>query len=101
VTELSPVDGDVLVADLVAVAALPFWSGLRTRPAAQGLMAGANAAVVGILAMALYNPVWTSAVRGPADVAATLVGLALLVAFRSPPLLVVILGAAYGLAPAG
>ncbi|HZZ31638.1 MAG TPA: chromate transporter, partial [Phenylobacterium sp.] len=83
---------------LALLAALPFWSGLRMRPAAQAAMRGANAAVVGILAAALYNPVWTSAVLGPADFAAALTGFVLLITFRSPPLLIVILGAGFGIA---
>ena len=42
---------------------LPFWHALRTRPAAQAAMRGTNAAVVGMLGAALYNPVWTNAVQ--------------------------------------
>ena len=83
---------------LALLAALPFWSQLRARPSAQAAMRGANAAVVGILASALYNPVWTSAVLDPADFAAALTGFALLTAFRAPPILVVFLGAGFGLA---
>jgi chromate transporter len=81
---------------LALLAALPFWGELRARPAAQAAMRGANAAVVGILAAALYNSVWTSAVLGPADFAAAAVGFVLLVSFRSPPLLIVILGGLFG-----
>jgi chromate transporter len=83
---------------LALLAALPFWAELRARPAAQAAMRGANAAVVGILAAALYNSVWTSAVVGPADFAAAVAGFVLLVAFRSPPLVVVALGAGFGIA---
>lgn len=83
---------------LALLAALPFWAELRARPAAQAAMRGANAAVVGILAAALYGSVWTSAIIGPEDFAAAAVGLVLLVGFRAPPLLVVALGAAFGLA---
>jgi chromate transporter len=81
---------------LALLAALPFWAELRARPGAQAAMRGANAAVVGILAAALYNSVWTSAVLAPADFAAAVAGFVLLVACGSPPLLVVILGAAFG-----
>jgi chromate transporter len=83
---------------LALFAALPFWSRLRERPAARAAMRGANAAVVGILAAALYNPVWTSAVVSPADFAAALAGFVLLAAFRAPPILVVLLGAGFGVA---
>jgi chromate transporter len=83
---------------LALLAALPFWTRLRARPAAQAAMRGANAAVVGVLAAALYNPLWTSAVLSPADFAAALVGFVLLSALRAPPIVVVALGAGFGLA---
>src|ERR1700734_4027396 len=54
---------------LLLMAALPFWNGLRACVNARAAMAGVNAAVVGLLASALYNPVWTSAVPGPTDFA--------------------------------
>jgi chromate transporter len=85
---------------LVLLAALPFWTELRTRPTAQAAMRGANAAVVGLLASALYNPVWTSAVLDPVDFASVLVGFVLLTAFRTPPILLVSLGLAAGVARA-
>jgi len=83
---------------LALVAALPFWGFLRARPGAQAAMRGANAAVVGILGAALYNPLWTSTVLEPADFATALAGFVLLVAFRTPPIVVVALGVAAGLA---
>lgn len=76
---------------LLATGALPFWNGFRTWPAAQAAMRGANAAVVGILAAALYSPVWTSAILNPRDFAAALVGLVLLTVWRAPPWVVVVL----------
>ncbi len=82
---------------LVLLGVLPFWHALRTRPAAQAAMRGVNAAVVGVLGAALYSPVWTGAILRPADVAVALAGFVLLVAWRAPPLLVVLLGAAAGL----
>lgn len=85
---------------LALLAALPFWASLRTRPAAQAAMRGANAAVVGILAAALYDPVWTSAVAGRADFATAAAGFLLLTFFRAPPIVVVVLGAGLGLARA-
>lgn len=48
---------------------LPFWHALRAFRAAQAAMRGTNAAVVGLLGAALYNPVWTSAVLAPLDFA--------------------------------
>jgi chromate transporter len=84
---------------LALVAALPFWGALRSRPTARAAMQGANAAVVGILAAALYSPVWTSAVLGRADFAAALALFVLLAAARLPPVAVVLLGALFGIAP--
>ncbi len=81
---------------LVLTAVLPFWGRFRMRPTVQAAMHGANAAVVGILAAALYDPVWISAVISPSDFAATLAGFVLLTAFRAPPILVVLLGIAFG-----
>jgi chromate transporter len=75
---------------LLVTGVLPFWDGFRRRPAAQAAMRGTNAAVVGILAAALYNPVWTSAITGPSDFAVAAVGFVLLVVWRLPPLAVVV-----------
>jgi chromate transporter len=82
---------------LLLVGALPFWDALRARPRTQAAMRGVNAAVVGLLGAALYDPVWTGAVLRPADFALALLGFVLLVTWRAPPLLVVALGAAGGI----
>lgn len=81
---------------LILVGMLPFWDAFRMRSGAQAAMRGVNAAVVGILAAALYNPVWTSAVKTPGDFAVALVGFVLLVAWRAPPLLAVVVSACGG-----
>ena len=83
---------------LLLMAALVFWQDLRGRDAARAAMAGVNAAVVGLLASALYNPVWTSAVRGPTDFAIAAAGFVALVVWRAPPLLVVVATAAAAVA---
>ncbi len=83
---------------LILLAALPFWDGLRQRPDAQAIMRGVNAAVVGLLAAALYDPVWTSSVKTPGDFGIALVGFVLLIAWRAPPLLVVAISALGGVA---
>ncbi len=83
---------------LALMGALPFWRELRALAQAQAAMRGVNAAVVGLLGAALYNPVWTSAVREPADFAVAATGFALLVVWRAPPLVVVLLSAAAGIA---
>lgn len=81
---------------LLMAGALPFWSALRTWPQAQAAMRGANAAVVGLLAAALYDPVFTSAVLTPLDFALALAGFVTLVSWKAPPWMVVL-----GLAVAG
>jgi chromate transporter len=83
---------------LLVVGALPFWDAFRTRRTAQAAMRGANAAVVGVLAAALYSPVWTSAVLGPYDFALALVAFVLLAVWKTPPIVVVALTAAGGIA---
>jgi chromate transporter len=83
---------------LCLMGTLPFWHALRARPNAQAAMQGTNAAVVGLLGAALYNPVWMSAVQTPADFAVAATGFVLLIAWRAPPLLVVVLSAIAGLA---
>jgi chromate transporter len=75
---------------LVLVGALPFWDVLRSKGWAQSGMRGANAAVVGILAAALYNPVWTSAVLSPLDFTLVAGGFLALVLWKAPPWIVVV-----------
>jgi len=75
---------------LLVAGVLPLWRAVAGRPIAARAIAGINAAVVGLLGAALYDPVWTSAVRGPTDVAIALVGFTLLVAWHASPLLVVV-----------
>lgn len=74
---------------LLVAGALPFWQSLAQRRTATHMLAGVNAAVVGLLAAALYNPVWVSAVRSPGDFAVALVGFVMLVGARWSPLVVV------------
>lgn len=81
---------------LVLLGTLPFWDALRKKTGAQAMMRGVNAAVVGLLGAALYNPVWTSSVQTPGDFAVALTGFVLLTAWRTPPLVVVIVSAIGG-----
>jgi chromate transporter len=83
---------------LVLLGTLPWWGELRQRTNAQAAMRGVNAAVVGILGAALYNPVWITSVRAPSDFAIALIGFVLLQVWRAPPLIVVILSACGGMA---
>ena len=82
---------------LLLMGTLPFWGTLRAHPSAQAAMRGVNAAVVGLLGAALYDPVWIGAVRSRADFAVALAGFVLLIAWRAPPLLVVLLSGAAGI----
>jgi chromate transporter len=83
---------------LMVVGALPFLSALRTRPGFQAALRGINAAVVGLLLAALYHPVWTSAIKMPADLALALLTFALLALWRVPAWLVVVIAALGGAA---
>ncbi|MBL8533825.1 MAG: chromate efflux transporter [Betaproteobacteria bacterium] len=74
---------------LLVAGVLPFWSRLASIPAAGCAVAGVNAAVVGVLGAALYDPIWVSAVKSPADLAIAIVGFVLLVAWRVSALWVV------------
>jgi chromate transporter len=81
---------------LALVAALPFWETFRKHARAQAAMRGVNAAVVGLLGAALYNPVWTTSVKGPGDFGLALVGFMLLTMWQAPPLVVVAVTAVGG-----
>lgn len=81
---------------LLIAGALPFWDFLRSAAAFQSALRGINAAVVGLLLAALYHPVWTSAIYSAADFALGISALGLLMIWRFPPWLVVILTAAGG-----
>lgn len=83
----------------LVIGTLPFWEALRRRTEFRSVLTGVNAAVVGLLAAALYNPVWTSTVKGGADFVLVLVGFAFVFVLRTPPWVAVIvlgvLGAAF------
>ncbi|OXS57347.1 ChrA protein [Cohnella sp. CIP 111063] len=81
---------------LLVVGVLPFWSELRSNPNVQGALVGINAAVVGILLAALYDPLWTTAILSAADFALALLLFIMLVYWRLPPWIVVVVGAIGG-----
>ena len=83
---------------LLLIGALPFWQALRRQSRAQAVLAGVNAAVVGLLAAALYDPIWTSAIRTRGDFAVAALGFLLLTVWRAPPLLAVLTSAIGGVA---
>lgn len=82
---------------LLLVGVLPFWNRFRTATTAQALMRGANAAVVGVLAAALYDPVFVTAIVDPASFGLALICFVLLVSWRTPPWAVVVVGAIGGI----
>lgn len=81
---------------LLLVGVLPFWNQFRQWGSAQALMRGANAAVVGILGTALYQPVWTSAIVGAEEFALAVTGFLLLTVWRIPAWMVVVIVALAG-----
>ncbi len=81
---------------LLVIGTLPFWDALRRRPLAQATLRGVNAAVVGLLIAALYNPVWTAGITGPYDFALAAAAFLLLFLWQTPPWLVVVLSALGG-----
>lgn len=81
---------------LLVIGVLPFWEQLRHNLRVQAALAGINAAVVGLLLAALYQPIWSSAIRGPADFALALAALVALTFWKLPPWLVVPAAAAIG-----
>ncbi|HZQ74548.1 MAG TPA: chromate efflux transporter [Burkholderiales bacterium] len=81
---------------LLVAGALPLWNGLRRHRIAQRALAGVNAAVVGVLLAALYDPVWTSSIRSGSDLAIALAAFGMLMLWRLPPLAVVLFAAAAG-----
>lgn len=85
-----------LPAFLLVAGALPFWERLRQRDGVQRAMGGINAAVVGVLGAALYDPVWTTAIGSRADFALALAAFGLLVYGRVSPVVVVGLSAVAG-----
>ena len=81
---------------LLVIGVVPFWDRLRGWASFGGALRGINAAVVGLLLAALYDPVWTSAIHGPEDFGMALVALGLLAIWKWPPWLVVVLSAGAG-----
>jgi chromate transporter len=81
---------------LLVIGALPFWDGIRRVHAVRNALLGVNAVVVGLLLAAFYNPVWTSAILSPADFGLALAAFTLLVFWKTPAWLVVILTALGG-----
>ena len=81
---------------LLVIGTLPFWDALRQLRLVQNALLGINAVVVGLLLAALYNPVWTSGIQSSGDFALALAAFTLLVFWKIPPWLVVVLAALGG-----
>lgn len=81
---------------LLVVGALPFWHQLRGNRGVRSALAGINAAVVGLLLAALYDPVWTGAIGSARDVGLVLGAVLLLAVWRVSPWIVVLAAAAVG-----
>ncbi|MGM4887483.1 chromate efflux transporter [Tardiphaga sp. 862_B3_N4_1] len=93
--------GIFLPSFLLVIGVLPFWDGLRQKTGAQAALAGVNAAVVGLLLAAFYDPVWTAGITNRLDYALCLAAFVLLFGWKTPPWLVVVLcGVAGQLLPA-
>ena len=88
--------GIFLSSFLIVLGALPFWSDLRNRPSARAALTGVNAAVVGLLLAAFYDPVWAAGITNRADFALGIGAFVSLLCWKMPPWLVVLLCGAVG-----
>lgn len=85
----------------LVIGALPYWNALRTQPACQAALKGANAAVVGILMAAFYNPVFLSGIPSANAMILALMAFGALQFWKVPAWAVVIACAALGTAMLG
>jgi chromate transporter len=83
---------------LLVIGPLPFWDDLRRQDWARSALRGVNAAVVGLLLAALYNPVWTAGILNAKDFGLGAGAFLLLFMWQTPPWLVVVLCALGGAA---
>lgn len=81
---------------LLVIGVLPFWNAIRSNPGFQSALMAINAAVVGLLLAALYDPVFTSAITGVREFSLALVSFLLLVFWKLPPWIVVLVTAVAG-----
>ncbi|SDW78555.1 chromate transporter [Marinococcus luteus] len=88
--------GIFLPAFLLIIGALPFWSLLRKNTHMKGVLTGVNAAVVGILLAAFYNPIWTSSITSSLDFILAAFLFTMLAFWKLPPWVIVVSGAAAG-----
>jgi chromate transporter len=75
---------------LLMSAVLPLWNALRRRPRIRSVLRGVNASVVGVLAAALYRPLWTATMHTITDFLIALAAFVLLVRFKMQPWIIVV-----------
>lgn len=85
-----------LPAFLLIFGTLPFWDALRSNTKIKGALMGVNAAVVGILISAFYQPIWTSSILAPIDFALASLLFSMLVFWKLPPWVIVLTGSIGG-----
>ena len=93
---IAAVIGVFLPSFLLVIGVLPFWNTLRQNTKVQGALVSVNAAVVGLLLAALYNPLWTTAIRSSKDFVLAAALFIMLVFWKLPPWVIVITGALGG-----
>lgn len=81
-----------LPAFLLVLGTLPFWVSISRNPKITGALMGVNAAVVGILISAFYDPIWTSTIQVPIDFAFAALLFCMLAFWKMPPWVIVITG---------
>ena len=81
---------------LLLIAVMPVWAKQAANPKARGAVAAINAAVVGLLAAAFYDPVWTHGISGPGTFVLAVAALAALTKFKLPAWAVVLAAGAIG-----
>jgi chromate transporter len=81
---------------LLLAGAIPLWETLRRTRSAQAALRGANAAVTGILLAALFDPLWLTAIHSARDLGLALAAFCLLLVWRFPPWLIVLMSAIAG-----
>lgn len=86
-----------LPAFLLVFGTLPFWQLLRKNNKVKGAFIGINAAVVGILIAAFYDPIWTSTIFKPIDFAFAAILFSMLSYWKVAPWIVVATGVLGGL----
>ncbi|SFK69957.1 chromate efflux transporter [Methylophaga sulfidovorans] len=75
---------------LLILALLPFWQSLQNNVVIQKALLGINAAMVGLLAAALYQPIWQHVIHSFTDIIIAITGFILLHVYRLSPVIIVL-----------